>query len=196
LHFIIRTTNGGIDWGDTSIALSKIGNDIEFINGNPALIWATDYNYLYFSKDTGKTWTKQVVVGTGLTARDIEFVNETEGWVLCDKYIYYTDNLGGFITDVDKEKPDNFPKDYSLLQNYPNPFNPTTSIKYSLPEQQFVSLKIFDILGKEVATLVNENKPAGNYEMNFDASNLTSGVYFYQLRAGSFAATRKLILMK
>ena len=86
--------------------------------------------------------------------------------------------------------------DYKLSQNFPNPFNPTTSIKYSLPEQQFVSVKVFDILGREVASLVNEIKPAGNYEVNFDASNLSSGVYFYQLRAGSFTATGKLILMK
>jgi len=86
--------------------------------------------------------------------------------------------------------------EYSLAQNQPNPFNPTTSIKYSLPEQQFVSLKIFDILGKEVATLVNEIKPAGNYEVNFDASNLSSGVYFYQLRAGNFTEMKKMILIK
>jgi len=86
--------------------------------------------------------------------------------------------------------------EYSLAQNQPNPFNPTTTIKYSLSEQQFVSLKIFDILGKEVATLVNENKPAGNYEVNFDASNLSSGVYFYQLRAGNFTEMKKMILIK
>jgi len=86
--------------------------------------------------------------------------------------------------------------DYKLSQNFPKPFNPTTTIKYSLPEQQFVSLKIFDILGREVATLVNENKSAGNYEMNFDANNLSSGVYFYRLHAGSFIETKKMLLMK
>jgi len=86
--------------------------------------------------------------------------------------------------------------DFKLEQNYPNPFNPTTSIKYSLPEQEFISLKIFDILGKEVATLVNEIKPSGNYEVQFDASNLSSGVYFYQLRAGNFTETKKMLLAK
>jgi len=97
---------------------------------------------------------------------------------------------------VDEGEKVNLPKEFVLLQNYPNPFNPTTSIKYSLPEQEFVSLKIFDILGNEVATLVNESKPAGNYEVQFDANNLSSGVYFYQLRAGNFTETKKLILMK
>jgi len=107
-----------------------------------------------------------------------------------DVKAYYNDNP----TDVfDKnEISDN----YLLSQNYPNPFNPATSIKYTLPEEQFVSVKIFNILGREVATLVSENKPAGNYEVNFDARNLSSGVYFYQLRAGNFLSTKKMILMK
>jgi len=101
-----------------------------------------------------------------------------------------------FLIYEPKVESEIIPAKYYLSDNYPNPFNPTTSIKYSLPEQQFVSLKIFDILGKEVASLVNENKSAGNYEVNFDASNLSSGVYFYQFRAGNFTETKKMLLMK
>jgi uncharacterized Ntn-hydrolase superfamily protein len=95
---------------------------------------------------------------------------------------------------------------YYLYQNYPEPFNPSTKIKYQIPELSFVTLKIYDILGREVATLVNENKPAGSYEIKFDYSQLpggasygggyASGIYFYQLRAGSFAETKKMILLK
>jgi len=89
---------------------------------------------------------------------------------------------------------------FSLNQNCPNPFNPTTTINYSIPNSEMglvnAVLKIFDILGNEVATLVNENKPAGNYEVNYDASNLSSGVYFYQLRAGDFTETKKMLLLK
>jgi len=88
------------------------------------------------------------------------------------------------------------PTSFNLYQNYPNPFNPTTTIKYSLPEQQFVSLKVYDILGSEVATLVNEQKPVGNYEVNFDATKLSSGVYFFQIRADNFWETKKMLLMK
>lgn len=88
------------------------------------------------------------------------------------------------------------PETFSLQQNYPNPFNPSTTIKYSVPSASKVSLKVFDVLGKEVAVLVNETKTAGNYEVNFDASKLTSGVYFYQLQAGSSSVTKKLTLMK
>jgi hypothetical protein len=87
-------------------------------------------------------------------------------------------------------------ENYSLNQNYPNPFNPFTSIQYSITSSELVTLKIIDILGREVATLVNEQKPAGIYQIQFDASELTSGVYFYKLQAGSFTETKKMILMK
>ena len=88
------------------------------------------------------------------------------------------------------------PSEYNLAQNYPNPFNPSTTIKYSLSNPEIVTLKIFDVLGKEVATLVNEQKPAGDYEVNFHAEQLVSGVYYYKLIAGDFVSTKKMIFMK
>jgi len=96
------------------------------------------------------------------------------------------------------------PKEFLLYQNYPNPFNPTTKIKYTIPNVethrdaslQMVTLKVYDVLGNEVATLVNEEKQPGVYEVEFDASNLSSGIYFYQLKAGNFIDTKKMILMK
>jgi hypothetical protein len=94
--------------------------------------------------------------------------------------------------------------DFSLSQNYPNPFNPSTKIKFAIPNVetrhasslQMVTLKIYDILGREIATLVNEEKPAGEYEVGFNAINLPSGIYFYQLSAGNFVETKKMILLK
>ena len=94
------------------------------------------------------------------------------------------------------------PYSYSLEQNYPNPFNPSTTIKYSIPRQSFVTLKIYNILGREVATLVDGEKPAGNYEVEFNTEQTTnniqlaSGVYFYQLKAGDYLSTKKMILLK
>jgi hypothetical protein len=88
------------------------------------------------------------------------------------------------------------PKVYSLKQNYPNPFNPTTSISFSIPSFAFTSLKVYDILGNEVATLVNEEKQAGTYEVRFDASNLSSGVYLYRLQAKDFTELKKMILLR
>ena len=98
------------------------------------------------------------------------------------------------VVGVDNEL--NVPTVYELYQNYPNPFNPTTMIKYAIPKTSKVSLTLFTILGEEMATLVNEEKTAGNYEVEFNASNLPSGVYFYRLQAGSFVETKKMILLK
>jgi hypothetical protein len=87
-------------------------------------------------------------------------------------------------------------KEFVLFQNYPNPFNPSTIINYSLPVPGQVTLRVLDILGREVATLVNEQKEVGTHTIKFDASNLTSGIYFYQITAGKYSETRKLILQK
>jgi hypothetical protein len=92
--------------------------------------------------------------------------------------------------------PTDVPTEYSLYSNYPNPFNPTTNIKFDLPSDGLVQLKVFDILGNEVATLINEQKVAGRYEVNFNASSLASGVYIYKIQAGSFINSKKMILLK
>ena len=88
------------------------------------------------------------------------------------------------------------PVEFNLSQNYPNPFNPATMIKYSLPEASRVSLKVYNVIGKEVETLVNDEKPAGTYEVNFDAAQLPSGIYFYQLKTGNFVETKKMVYQK
>ena len=110
-----------------------------------------------------------------------------------NREIYYI--KGDIITAVD-ENPILYPAEYKLMQNYPNPFNPTTTIHYVIGRMQPVSLKIYDISGKEVAILVNEEKPAGAYTVKFDVSKLSSGIYFYQLKAGDFTQTKKMILMR
>ena len=97
---------------------------------------------------------------------------------------------------VENEDDLGTPEEFSLSQNYPNPFNPITTIKYSIPQSSDVSLKVYDILGKEVAVLVDEYKTTGTYIANFSASRLASRVYFYQLRSGDFVEARKMILMK
>jgi len=102
----------------------------------------------------------------------------------------------GDPVSVEDESNLNHPQDFNLFQNYPNPFNPSTTIEYSIPEASFVKLKVYDILGGEVASLVKENKPAGKHSVKFDASNLPSGIYFYRIVSGNFSATKKLILIK
>jgi hypothetical protein len=95
-----------------------------------------------------------------------------------------------------KVEVDFSPKEFVLYQNYPNPFNPSTTIKYQIPELSLVTLKIFDVVGNEITTLVKEEKPIGSYKVEFDASSLPSGVYFYKLQAGSFIETKKMIIIK
>ena len=91
---------------------------------------------------------------------------------------------------------------FALMQNFPNPFNPSTKINFTIPSVEttrrvvFTTLKVYDVLGREVATLVNEEKPAGNYEVEFNAEKLSSGIYFYELKAGSLILTKKMILLQ
>ena len=85
---------------------------------------------------------------------------------------------------------------YELFDNYPNPFNPTTTIRFTISDLRFTILKIYDVLGSEITTLVNEEKPAGEYEVDWNAGELPSGIYFYQLKSGSFIETKKMILLK
>jgi hypothetical protein len=101
---------------------------------------------------------------------------------------------GGIVSDVEDNTL--VPAVYSLEQNYPNPFNPSTVIKYQVPTTGKVMLKIYDLLGKEITTLVNENQNAGYYSVPFDASNLSSGIYFYTLTSGEFSSTKKMTLVK
>ncbi len=93
-------------------------------------------------------------------------------------------------------EPSGIPKEFALSQNYPNPFNPTTTISFALPSRSFVSLKVFDLLGREVSTLVSGEMQGGSYARQWNAANIASGVYFYRLQAGTFAETKKLLLLK
>jgi hypothetical protein len=116
-----------------------------------------------------------------------------------DYTIVFTDGdaYGVTISSITKvEDESTRPFEFSLEQNFPNPFNPVTKIKYSIPQESFVTIALYDLLGKEIRKLVNENKSPGNYEIEVDASGLPSGVYFYKMQAGNFIETRKMVLVK
>ena len=101
---------------------------------------------------------------------------------------------GNLLVSVGEENE--LPDKFALLQNYPNPFNPSTKIRYEIPERSFVTIKVYDVLGSEVVKPVNEEKSAGSYDVEFDGSGLTSGVYFYRLKAGDYVETKKMVLIK
>jgi len=143
--------------------------------------------------------------GTTTEPRSYSFVDED---VATGKYKYRLKQIdldGSFEYSQEVEAEVKAPNVFSLEQNYPNPFNPSTKIKYTIPEgvrseKQNVVLKVYDVLGNEVATLINEAQEPGVYEVEFNPSsgirNLVSGIYFYQLKAGSFAETKKMIILK
>jgi hypothetical protein len=117
-------------------------------------------------------------------------------WNYYDKSALDNFAINPYSSDVEPELTDNYPSTYNLYQNYPNPFNPSTKISYQLPFGSNVSLKVYDILGNEIATLVDEYKPAGMYNVQFTMNNLPSGVYFYQLKVGEFIQTKKMVLLR
>ena len=141
-----------------------------------------------FGEATSSTIAVKSVVGQMAVGSAQHFDFRIESGFLADTL------LRGFIVAVKDEAK--LPLTYSLEQNYPNPFNPLTVIRYSLPFQSRVSLKVYDVLGREVSVLVNEEKPAGIYDVQFNATNLPSGVYFYRIFAGDFTETKKLIILK
>jgi photosystem II stability/assembly factor-like uncharacterized protein len=125
----------------------------------------------------------------------IDFSDKHNGWIAgINGTILHTTN--GIINDIESKKSISQPDNFLLMQNYPNPFNPSTTIEYEIPKQSHVTIKIFDLLGREVATLVNDRESAGKYKIKFDGSGLSTGIYLYRMEAGNFSQTRKLILIK
>lgn len=191
---INRTLDGGETWEYFENPSAVTPNDIEFIPGNPAQVWFTTLDALYFSADTGRTWTT-VLELLDTYGRDLVFTDAQHGWLLCSEgMVYKTDNNGGMVTGVEEEN--NLLTDFALYQNYPNPFNPTTTINFSIPVETKVELIIYDNIGREIETLLSELKPAGSYTINFNADNLSSGIYFVKMVSSAFSETKKMILLK
>ena len=172
-------------------------NDIYFISPDSGVV-VGDNGTIRFTTDGGGGWLEDpdlTVQLNGVNLKRISVYNNNIGTIMADSGLSITAARdSSFFTGVEDEpKPIS---SYSLSQNYPNPFNPSTKINYSIPKSGMVTIKIFDMLGQEILTLVDEEKPVGNYEIEFISSSLSSGVYFYQLKAGSFTDTKKLILLK
>jgi len=202
ISVISKTTDGGETWAPIPYppGLSTISSlFIVYAKGTTGSYIITSQTNLggnqmqpgtAYTTDDGVTWTQV----SNLPCGPAVFSDWNTGWcgsVNDSVYKWVSDILVTSVNEVDGVV-DNF----ILEQNYPNPFNPSTTIRYSVPTTEFVTLKVYDVLGNEVATLVNEEKPAGSYEVNFNAAKLSSGIYFYSLQVGSYTQTKKLILMK
>jgi hypothetical protein len=187
-------------------------------NGGINIVYYDDRNvggqqtqvYVSRSTDGGNTWVDFQVSDHAFTVAPIppsaDFMGDYIGICYSNGKLWpfwmdnYSGNCQAWTTSViitgAEPISNEIPGEYSLSQNYPNPFNPTAVIKYTLPKQGLVKMAIYDILGKEVSSPVNEIKHAGTYEVVFDASGLTSGVYFYKLTAGDYLETKKMMLIK
>ena len=206
---IFKTINGGFNWVNQSLApgipnitramfhFKIINKDTIYASGGDKFLPNLHYTALIWkTTNGGDIWGYQEIDSSyhiGYTIA-IDFINENTGWAFEGNGLKTT-NGGGQFTSIHNEET--IVNDYKLFQNYPNPFNQTTNIKYQITNKSFIILKLYDITGKEVATLVNEEKPEGKNSIRFDSNNLPSGIYFYQLMAnGIIIETKKMILLK
>jgi photosystem II stability/assembly factor-like uncharacterized protein len=193
---VFRTSNYGMNWTD-------ISGNLPDVPVNSIVIEYNDDSTLYIGTDAGVFYTTNLgsewsVLGTGLPNSpvfDINYHQPTQKLVAGThgRSLFEFDLSG--INGVDN-KEDLIVDNFILYQNFPNPFNPSTTINFILPDNEFVSLKIYDVIGNEVAILLDEEKPAGSHTVEFDASKLGSGTYFYKLQAGNNIQTRKMLLLK
>jgi photosystem II stability/assembly factor-like uncharacterized protein len=192
---LLKSINGGSNWQIHNLPLeyaiySEVKNHICYIWGSVGYP-----NYKFFkSIDGGNAWT-EFDIGISRPIDGIKFINENTGYIYSEYSgtILKTTNGGTtFINNISS----NVPEGFRLYQNYPNPFNPSTKIKFEIPKSGKVELVIYDITGRKVQELLNENLSAGSYEMIFNASNLSSGIYFYVLKSFDHISSKKMIYLK
>lgn len=192
---VAHTRDGGLTW-TPYWSIGLYGSGSSFATSSSFIL--VGLNSSYVSTDGGVIWTKRETNITNSYLEAVSFSNSSDGWAVGERGVilkWYGGTLPDIPVSVEDNK-NNIPLEFRLEQNFPNPFNPSTTIEYSIPKQSHVSIKVYDLLGREITTILNEAKPAGNYSVNFDGSGLSSGVYFYKLTAGGFNQTKKLILAK
>jgi len=214
--YVKRSTDSGINWTEDiriTNTLSASNRPSVAVSSNFVHISWNEVWEIYYKRSTdyGNTWETETRITNNSSQSENSFVVTSDSAVHLiwqdnpanNDDIYYKRNpTGNIITDVVCIS-NNFPTEFKLEQNYPNPFNPSTSIQYAISSRQFVQLKVYDVIGNENATLVNEEKPIGIYNVQFTMNNLpagrhglSSGIYFYKITAGDYVATKKMILIK
>jgi hypothetical protein len=191
--FLQKTTDGGHQWIDRGLTpwANSHPTSHYFLNDTTIFI-SSGTGLLYKTFDAGITFQSEPLNFVDID--DIYFANIEKGWAVGNNVILASFDAELISSAYEEHITQNL--SFYLSQNYPNPFNPSTTITYQIPELSFVTLKVYDVLGNEIATLVNEEKPAGRYEVEFDGTGLPSGIYFYRLQANDFVNTNKMILLK
>ncbi|MDQ3020419.1 MAG: T9SS type A sorting domain-containing protein [Bacteroidota bacterium] len=188
---VFKTTDGGYNW--TNILTGVVSHDLKFYNSNIGFVSAYD-GRVYRTTNGGLSWINESYISNTLNFHSYCFIDPETVYMLGSNLLFKTKN-GGVITNQ-FENTYSVPTSFYLLQNYPNPFNPVTTISYSIPKEGFVKIKIYDIAGKEINTLINEFKQSGSYNIKFEGSNLSSGVYYYKMESSDFAQIKKMVLIK
>lgn len=193
----IKTTDAGVNWSpEIYLTLGYTLYTMKFINNTTGYVCG-DNGILYRTTNEGNSWDS-TATGTNEILYSMFMVNQNTGWAVGNYgTILKTTNGGGPGYTIGIQPISNeIPKHFSLSQNYPNPFNPATKIKFEIPKLSNTKVTVFDILGKEVMTLVNEEITPGIYEIDFDGSKLASGIYYYNLITNNFSITKKMVLVK
>jgi hypothetical protein len=175
----------GITRDGTFLGVSAPSSNVIYACGTDGMIWK--------SSNGGDAWFNQNPP-TLRTLHAIYFSDENHGFAVGDSGVILHTSNGG-LTGIE-DRYERLPAEFMLEQNYPNPFNPTTNVRFSIPYRQWVTLNVYDILGREVATLVNGAMPPGSHIVRFDAAGLSSGVYWYRMCAGDYMRARKLLVLK
>ena len=193
---VFRSTDNGTSWLAVNNGITNLSLNAFAVNGTN--LFAGGADGVFLSSDNGTNWT---AVNTGLTTTFVPPKYYVGSLAVIGTNLFAGDfgiwrrPLSDMITGIEN-KQNNLPTSSSLEQNYPNPFNPSTTINYSVPKESLVTIKVYDVLGSEVETLVNEQKNPGNYNITFNAGKLASGVYFYQLRSSNYTSIKKMIFLK
>ena len=188
---LMKTENEGADWFILDTTITKNVQKNYFTSADTG--WIFKSNKIYKTTSGGVNWDTNFIYTSNFTQPF--FLNSLTGYILCDnRRILKT--INGGIVSVKNSGNQNVPDKFSLSQNFPNPFNPLTIINYQLAINNVVSLKVYDALGKEVVTLVNEKQDPGRYSVEFSGEGLPSGVYYYKLEAEDFTETKRMILLK
>jgi hypothetical protein len=193
---VFLSTNNGTSWTAASTGLTDIDVSALVVSGTNLFAGVASTlrssSIVFLSTNNGTSWT---AASTGLTNPSVNTFAVSGTNLFAGTADGVWRRPLSEMTGVDEQHSE-VPTQFALQQNYPNPFNPTTTISYQLPVSSYVTLKVYDLLGREVATLVNEKKKAGNYSLQWDASGLSSGIYFYRLEANEKREIKKMVLMK
>ncbi len=189
---IYFSSNSGTNWISRSIGSSASLDCVNFFNGKTGWICGTG-GLVMRTTNAGINWNSQVS-GTLVRLRTIQILNMNNLWIAGDSGVILHTTTGGLT--FTKEYTKEIPLTFILKQNYPNPFNPVTKIEFDVSRTEFIVLRIFDVQGKEISTLVNEKLNPGKYSVDWNASAFPSGVYFYRLFTNSFSETKKMLLVK